>query len=73
MVNCFKSPGRGWRAFCRGRPERPSYGPWGKYVHDPDARGIGTARYPRAVAKDEECEKELKGRTLTNLYNQRPA
>jgi hypothetical protein len=29
-------------------------------------------RYPRVVAKDEECAKELKKRTLTNLYNQRP-
>jgi hypothetical protein len=34
--------------------------------------GIGTVRYPRIVAKDEECAKELKKRTLTNLYNQRP-
>jgi hypothetical protein len=30
-------------------------------------------RYPRVVARDEECAKELKKRTLTNLYNQRPA
>ena len=29
--------------------------------------------YPRIVAKDEACAKELKKRTLTNLYNQRPA
>jgi hypothetical protein len=29
-------------------------------------------RYPRLVPKDEECAKELKKRTLTNLYNQRP-
>jgi type II restriction/modification system DNA methylase subunit YeeA len=48
-------------------------GPWAKYVHDPDARGIGTARYPRTIPKDEECAKELARRTLTNLYNQRPA
>jgi hypothetical protein len=34
--------------------------------------GIGTVRYPRVVAKDEECEKQLKKRTLTNLYNERP-
>lgn len=34
--------------------------------------GIGTVRYPRIVAKDEQCAKELKKRTLTNLYNQRP-
>ena len=30
-------------------------------------------RYDRCVPKDDECAKELKKRTLTNLYNQRPA
>ena len=34
--------------------------------------GIGTVRYPRMVAKDDECAKQLKRRTLTNLYNERP-
>ena len=29
-------------------------------------------RYPRVVPRDEECAKELKRRTLTNLYNERP-
>ena len=33
---------------------------------------VGTVRYPRIVAKDEECAKQLKKRTLTNLYNERP-
>jgi hypothetical protein len=47
-------------------------GPWARYVEEPDARGIGTVRYPRVVARDEECAKELKKRTLTNLYNRRP-
>jgi type II restriction/modification system DNA methylase subunit YeeA len=47
-------------------------GPWARYLHEPNARGIGTVRYPRIVPKDEECAKELKKRTLTNLYNQRP-
>ena len=47
-------------------------GPWGRYVHDPGKRGIGTVRYPRLVPKDEECAKQLKKRTLTNLYNERP-
>jgi hypothetical protein len=47
-------------------------GPWARYVHDPDGRGIGTVRYPRVVANDPECAKLLAGRTLTNLYNQRP-
>jgi hypothetical protein len=34
---------------------------------------VATVRYPRLVPKDDECAKELKKRTLTNLYNQRPA
>jgi hypothetical protein len=41
-------------------------------VQDPDGRGIGTVRYPRLVARDAECAKKLKARTLTNLYNERP-
>ncbi len=48
-------------------------GPWARYVHDADSRGIGTVRYPRTVPADDESAKELKKRTLTNLYNQRPA
>ncbi|MEX2186952.1 MAG: DNA methyltransferase [Pirellulales bacterium] len=47
-------------------------GPWARYVHDTGGDGIGTVRYPRVVARDEECAKQLKKRTLTNLYNQRP-
>jgi len=47
-------------------------GPWARYVHDADDRGIGTVRYPRTVPKDDECAREIKKRTLTNLYNQRP-
>ena len=47
-------------------------GPWARYVHDADDRGIGTVRYPRLVPRDEECAKHLKKRTLTNLYNERP-
>jgi hypothetical protein len=47
-------------------------GPWARYVHDPDERGIGSVRYPRLVAKDKECAEMLSKRTLTNLYNQRP-
>ncbi|MDE2508841.1 MAG: class I SAM-dependent DNA methyltransferase, partial [Planctomycetota bacterium] len=27
-------------------------GPWARFVHDADARGIGTVRYPRLVPKD---------------------
>lgn len=48
-------------------------GPWARYVHDADERGTGTVRYPRAVARDEEAARQLARRTLTNLYNQRPA
>ena len=48
-------------------------GPWARYVVAPDARGIGTVRWPRVVPKDPDCAASLKQRTLTNLYNQRPA
>ncbi len=36
-------------------------------------RGIGTVRWPRLVPRDTDCAASLKKRTLTNLYNQRPA
>lgn len=42
-------------------------GPWARYVK------AGTVRYPRLVAKDAASAAELKKRTLTNLYNERPA
>jgi hypothetical protein len=48
------------------------HGPWVRYVHDADERGIGTVRYPRVVPKDEACAQKLAKRTLTNLYNERP-
>lgn len=35
--------------------------------------GIGTVRYPRLEPKDADCAAKLKKRTLTNLYNERPA
>lgn len=47
-------------------------GPWKRFVHEPDARGIGTVRWPRIVARDAECFAKLVKRTLTNLYNERP-
>jgi type II restriction/modification system DNA methylase subunit YeeA len=47
-------------------------GPWSRFVVNPDARGIGTARYPRVEARDDDCAKKLAKRTLTNLYNERP-
>jgi hypothetical protein len=33
---------------------------------------VGTVKYPRIVPKDEQSAKELKKRTFTNLYNERP-
>ena len=35
-------------------------------------QGLGMACYPRLVPRDAECEKLLKDRTLTKLYNERP-
>jgi len=35
--------------------------------------GIGTVRYPRLEPRDADCAAKLKKRTLTNLYNERPA
>ena len=48
-------------------------GPWARYVTEADARGIGTVRYPRVVPRDAACAALLAKRTLTNLYNERPA
>jgi hypothetical protein len=48
-------------------------GPWARYVHEPDGGGIGTVRWPRLVPRGPDCTASLKTRTLTNLYNQRPA
>jgi hypothetical protein len=48
-------------------------GPWARYVHEADGSGIGTVRWPRLVPRDPDCAASLKTRTLTNLYNQRPA
>ncbi len=48
-------------------------GPWSRFVVDPDARGIGTVRYPRIEPRDDDCAAKLAKRTLTNLYNERPA
>ena len=35
--------------------------------------GVGTVRYPRLEPRDADCAAQLKKRTLTNLYNERPA
>ena len=50
--------------------------PWARYVDlkTVDAEtGIGTVRYPRLERRDADCAAKLKKRTLTNLYNERPA
>src|SRR5581483_9948075 len=51
-------------------------GPWSRYL-DPKTvnakTGVGTVRYPRLEPRDAECAEALKKRTLTNLYNERPA
>jgi type II restriction/modification system DNA methylase subunit YeeA len=48
-------------------------GPWARYVVKTDKNGIGTVRYPRLEPKDADCAAKLKERTLTKLYNERPA
>jgi hypothetical protein len=48
-------------------------GPWSRFVVDPNERGIGTVRYSRIERRDEDCAKKVAKRTLTNLYNERPA
>ncbi|MBI1914903.1 MAG: class I SAM-dependent DNA methyltransferase [Planctomycetes bacterium] len=48
-------------------------GPWARFVSEPDSRGIGTVRYPRSVAKDDQAARELVRRTLTKLYNEMPS
>jgi hypothetical protein len=51
-----------------------AHDPWQRYVQDIDAKtGIGTVRYPRVVAKHPDYARKLRERTLTNLYNERPA
>ena len=53
-------------------------GPWERYI-DPitvTTRGnfkVGTVKYPRLAPRDANCAAKLAKRTLTALYNQRPA
>ena len=49
------------------------HGPWSRYVHDPDDRGIGAVRYPRQIPRSASHARDLSARTLTNLYNKPPA
>ena len=39
----------------------------------PAHSNVGLVRYPRLEPRDAECAAKLKKRTLTNLYNERPA
>ena len=48
-------------------------GPWRRFVRDADARGIGVVHYPLTEPRNAECAAKLAKRTLTNLYNERPA
>ena len=52
-------------------------GPWARYL-DPSSiinppSSIGLVRYPRFEPRDADCAAKLKERTLTKLYNERPA
>jgi hypothetical protein len=47
-------------------------GPWARYVHGANDRGVGVVRFPRLVPRDEGCARQLAKRTLTNLYNLNP-
>ncbi|MDD5503640.1 MAG: hypothetical protein PHH26_09355, partial [Candidatus Thermoplasmatota archaeon] len=49
---------------------------WDRYIDKAtvDSKtNIGLVRYPRIVPKDEESASQLQKRTLTKLYNDRPA
>jgi len=48
-------------------------GPWARYVVNADKNGVGTVRYPRLEPRDSDYAAKLNKRTLTNLYNERPA
>jgi hypothetical protein len=51
-------------------------GPWARFIAPKSVNpktGIGTVRYPRFEPRDAKCAAELKKRTLTALYNERPA
>jgi hypothetical protein len=52
-------------------------GPWTRFIDQSKLENreskISTAKYPRLVPADAKAAAELKKRTLTNLYNARPA
>ncbi|MEO7298769.1 MAG: DNA methyltransferase [Verrucomicrobiota bacterium] len=52
-------------------------GPWARYIDPSSIRNspssLGLVRYPRLEPRDADCAAKLKARTLTKLYNERPA
>jgi hypothetical protein len=51
-------------------------GPWARYLDQTTVNlltGVGRVSYPRVEPRDAECAAKLAKRTLTNLYNERPA
>ncbi len=53
-------------------------GPWDRYIDCSTLQNrggfqVGVVRYPRLEPRDADCAARLKKRTLTNLYNERPA
>jgi hypothetical protein len=52
-------------------------GPWDRYIDKSKIENaksqIALVRYPRLEPRDADCANKLKKRTLTNLYNERPA
>ena len=51
-------------------------GPWARFLDAKSVNaksGTGTVRYPRLEPRDAKCAAELTKRTLTALYNERPA
>ena len=51
-------------------------GPWSRYIVPnsvDEETGIGKVIYPRLEPRDADCAAKLKDRTITKLYNERPA
>src|SRR5262245_59337867 len=48
-------------------------GPWARLVRDPNDKGLGTVQYTRRLSVDDRAAEALRKRTLTKLYNERPA
>ncbi len=48
-------------------------GAWKRLVTAPEAERMGIVSYSRVVPRDADCAAHLSKRTVTNLYNERPA